>query len=119
MAPLIVLKDGNPALVLGTPGGARIVAAMTEIVANLLYYKKNISEAIDYPRYFAIGEHLVMENRYSLETVKSLKKTGYILHFTGPYSTYFGGAHGITLPPLSDGIEGAADKRRGGAARGY
>ncbi|MCF7811140.1 gamma-glutamyltransferase [bacterium] len=119
MTPLIMLKDGQPVLVVGTPGGSRIVAAMVQIVVNMVDYDLDISAAIDYPRYFPVMEHLVLENRIDIKTLKALKKIGYELHPTGPYSTYFGGAHGITLPPLCDKISGAADKRRGGAARGY
>lgn len=119
MTPLIMLKDGKPVLVVGTPGGSRIMAAMAQIVVNIVDYDLDISAAIDYPRFFPIMEHIMLENRVDIKSLKYLKKAGYQIHIAGPYATYFGGAHGITLPPLSDGLLGAADKRRGGAARGY
>jgi len=119
MTPLIMLKDGKPVLIVGTPGGSRIMAAMAQIVVNIVDYDLDISAAIDYPRFFPIMEHIVLENRMDIKSLKYLRKAGYQIHMAGPYSTYFGGAHGITLPPLSDGLLGAADKRRGGAARGY
>ncbi len=119
MTPLIMLKDGKVNLIVGTPGGSRIPAAMAQIVVNATQYGMDISSAIDYPRFFPSNEHLVLENRFDLRTVKELKKTGYILHFAGPYHVYFGGAHGISIDNDTGMITGAADKRRGGAARGY
>lgn len=120
MTPVIMLKDGQPFLVVGTPGGDRIVAAVAQIVANIISYDLDISSAIDYPRFFvpAPGK-MWLENRMSLETLKKLKKIGYKIGPAPPYHVYFGGAHGI-ITNTSDGkLYGAADKRRGGAARGY
>jgi len=119
MTPVIMLKDGRPVLVVGTPGGTRIVAATAQIITDVVCYRLDISTAIDYPRFFPVRDNLVLEDRYPLETLKTLKKTGYKIYLAGPYHTYFGGAHGIVLPPLTDRLSGAADKRRGGAARGY
>lgn len=129
MTPLIMLKDGKPVLVIGTPGASRIVAALSQIVVNMVDYKLDVSAAIDYPRFFPIMQHnvlenrvnifMVMENRVNRKLLKYLKKSDYKIYLTGSYSTYFGGAHGIMLPPLSEKLSGAADKRRGGAARGY
>jgi gamma-glutamyltranspeptidase/glutathione hydrolase len=119
MAPVILTKDGKPVMVVGTPGGTRIVAAMAQIVVNAVDFNLNISEAIDYPRFFPIMNHIVIESRFDKKKLKQLHKTGYEIHLAGPYNNYFGGAHGITLPPLSPKIAGAADRRRGGAARGY
>ncbi len=119
MTPVIILKDGKPVLIIGTPGGSRIVAAMAQIIVNIVDYNLDISAAIDYPRFFPVMEHIVLENRVDKKSLKYLRKAGYQIHLAGPYSTYFGGAHGIMLPPLGRQICGAADKRRGGAARGY
>jgi len=118
MAPFMMLKNDKPILVVGTPGGSRIIAAMAQIVTNVIVYDMDISAAIDYPRFFAIQEHLVLENRFDKKTLKKLKKKGYELHLAGPYHVYFGGAHGIVINS-SGLLMGAADKRRGGAARGY
>jgi len=41
------------------------------------------------------------------------------LHFAPPFHHYFGGAHGIWLDPQTVRLLGAADRRRGGAAKGY
>ena len=119
MAPLIVLKKQKPVLIVGTPGGGRIIAAMAQIVVNALVLEENISQAIDYPRFFPVENNLVFENRYPRNTLKEIKEKGYVLHFAGPYHVYFGGAHGITFNLDTGEISGAADPRRGGAAKGY
>jgi gamma-glutamyltranspeptidase/glutathione hydrolase len=118
MTPIIAVKEGKPILVLGTPGGARITSTMIQILLGAEEGGMDISAAIDYPRYFPTGEHLVLETRFPLETFKALNKLGYILHPAGPYHYYFGGAHGIAVTPEGK-LNGSADKRRGGAARGY
>ncbi len=106
-------------LIIGTPGGSRIIAAVAQIVVNVVDFNLNLSAAIDYPRFFPVMEPIVLENRVDIETLKSLKKSGYQVHLAGPYNNYFGGAHGISLPPLTDKLSGAADRRRGGQVRGY
>lgn len=117
MTPLILLKNGKPYIVIGTPGGSRIPAAVAQIIVNIIEYDLDVSAAIDYPRYFPVNADLVCENRFNKDAFMSLKKHGYKLHFAGPYHTYFGGAHGIVIEEGK--LYGAADKRRGGAALGY
>ena len=125
MTPIILVKDGQSVLVLGTPGGARIVSTMAQLVSGITADGRDISAAIDYPRFFPAFDstthkhHLVMENRFTRETIKKLKHRGYEYHLAGPYHHYFGGAHGIMIDPSSGKLYGAADRRRGGAARGY
>jgi len=119
MTPLIVLKDGKPMLVIGTPGGGRIVAATAQLAVNILDFGMDISAAVDAPRFFPMREHLVLENRQAKKEMKALANFGYTLHFAPPFHHYFGGAHGIWLDPQTVRLLGAADRRRGGAAKGY
>jgi gamma-glutamyltranspeptidase/glutathione hydrolase len=119
MCPTIVYKNGKPFLVIGTPGGGRITAAMVEILVNVIDFNMGITEAIDAPRFFAVREHLVMENRFPNRELKKLRKMGYILHMASPLNNYFGGAHAILIDPVDGSYHGAADPRRGGKAMGY
>jgi gamma-glutamyltranspeptidase / glutathione hydrolase len=50
MTPTIVLEDGQPLLVLGTPGGARIITTVLEIIVNVIDYGMTLQEAVDAPR---------------------------------------------------------------------
>ena len=50
IAPTIVLRDGNPWLALGSPGGASIITTVTQILINRLDFGMTLSEAIAAPR---------------------------------------------------------------------
>src|SRR6266536_253085 len=43
MSPTIVLKDGKPVLVTGTPGGSRIISAVTQVIVNAVDYRMDIA----------------------------------------------------------------------------
>ncbi len=51
MSPTIVSKDGKPVMVLGTPGGSRIITAVLHTILNVIDYDMNIQEAVDAPRF--------------------------------------------------------------------
>ena len=50
MSPTIVLKDGKPVLVIGTPGGSRIITVVLQVIVNAIDYGMDLQEAIDAPR---------------------------------------------------------------------
>jgi gamma-glutamyltranspeptidase/glutathione hydrolase len=51
MSPTIVTKDGQPVLVLGTPGGSRIITAVLHTILNVIDYGMTVQEAVDAPRF--------------------------------------------------------------------
>src|SRR5438477_7436994 len=50
MSPTIVSRDGKPVLVIGTPGGSRIITVVVHCILNVIDYGMKIQEAIDAPR---------------------------------------------------------------------
>ena len=50
MTPTIVLKDGKPFLVTGSPGGSRITTAVLQVILNVLDRHMGIAEAVSAPR---------------------------------------------------------------------
>ena len=50
MTPTLVFKDGKPVLVLGTPGGSRIITTVLEVIVNVIDHGMTLQEAIDAPR---------------------------------------------------------------------
>jgi gamma-glutamyltranspeptidase/glutathione hydrolase len=80
MTPSIVLKAGKPLLVVGTPGGSRIITTVLEIIVNVIDYGMNVQEAVDAPRMHhqwlpdtVAGEPFA----FSADTVHSLTHMGY------------------------------------------
>jgi gamma-glutamyltranspeptidase/glutathione hydrolase len=50
MTPTLVFKDGKPILVVGTPGGSRIITTVLEVIVNFIDHGMTLQEAIDAPR---------------------------------------------------------------------
>ena len=80
MTPTIVLKDGKPILVVGAPGGSRIITTVLEVIVNVLDYGMTLQEAVDAPRIHHLwfpdtlaGEPFAL----SADTVKALTGMGY------------------------------------------
>jgi gamma-glutamyltranspeptidase / glutathione hydrolase len=50
MSPTIITRDGKTVLILGTPGGARIITAVLQTILNVVDFQMDIQEAVDAPR---------------------------------------------------------------------
>ena len=50
MTPTIVLKDGKPVLVTGSPGGSRIITAVLRVIVNVIDFHMSIADATTAPR---------------------------------------------------------------------
>jgi len=51
MSPTIVSRDGKPVMVVGTPGGSRIITVVVHCILNVVDYGMDIQEAVDAPRF--------------------------------------------------------------------
>ena len=51
MTPTILVKDGKTRLVVGSPGGSRIITTVLQVVLNVVDFKMNVQEAVDAPRF--------------------------------------------------------------------
>ncbi len=50
MTPTVVVRDGKPVMVLGSPGGPRIITTVLNVILNLIDYDMTLQEAVDAPR---------------------------------------------------------------------
>jgi gamma-glutamyltranspeptidase/glutathione hydrolase len=50
MTPTIIMKDGKPVLIVGTPGGSRIISTVLQIIVNVIDYGMDLQTAVDAPR---------------------------------------------------------------------
>jgi gamma-glutamyltranspeptidase/glutathione hydrolase len=80
MSPTIVTRDGKVALIIGSPGGSRIITITLEAILNMVDHGMNVQEAIDAPR---IHEQWLPDKVYlepyalSPDTQKLLEARGY------------------------------------------
>ncbi|MGN6361078.1 MAG: gamma-glutamyltransferase, partial [Thermomicrobiales bacterium] len=72
MSPTIVLRDGAPYFALGTPGGKRIFAAVTQAILNVIDHGMTLQEAIEAPRAWTQGAALELEDCFpNLDTLRA------------------------------------------------
>lgn len=79
MTPTILLKGGEPFLVLGSPGGGKIITTVAQIIMNVIDFGMSISEAVDAPRFHHqwIPDKIEFEQgAYRQELVDALGKKG-------------------------------------------
>jgi gamma-glutamyltranspeptidase/glutathione hydrolase len=115
MSPTIVLKNGKPFIVTGSPGGSRIITTTLQVIMNVIDHKMNIQEAVNAVRIHHqwFPDEIRVEDGLSLDTIKSLTEMGHRVIVKNP----MGAAASILV--ISDGLYGAHDPRRQGMALGY
>ncbi|MCZ6527228.1 MAG: gamma-glutamyltransferase [Candidatus Dadabacteria bacterium] len=116
MSPTIVMKDGKPFLITGSPGGSRIITTVLQIIANVIDFNMNISEATNAVRVHHqwLPDKLMVERGLNEDTIKILKEMGYKVEI----GTTIGVAQSIIKK--GDYMYGASDPRRpGGSTAGY
>ena len=80
MSPTIITRDGKPVMVLGSPGGARIITITLETILNLVDYGMELQEAVDAPRFHHqwLPDEVYVEARgFSPDTKAKLEAMGY------------------------------------------
>ncbi|HEY0803026.1 MAG TPA: gamma-glutamyltransferase, partial [Steroidobacteraceae bacterium] len=80
MTPTLVLKDGKPVLVVGTPGGSRIITTVLEVIVNVIDHGMTLQEAVDAPRiHHQWWPDTIAGEPYALsaDTAKTLNAMGY------------------------------------------
>ncbi|MGY0610682.1 gamma-glutamyltransferase [Luteimonas sp. A501] len=113
MSPTMLLRDGRPWLVTGSPGGNTIPGTIVQMIVNVVDFDMNIAEATSFPRIHqqvtARGE-LDIERGFSPDTLRILRERG--------HEPEQGQTIGSTQTLLLEAsrVEGAADPRRPGAA---
>ena len=110
MTPTIVVKEGRPYLVTGSPGGRTIPSTVLLTVLNVLDFGMNPQEAVDAPRFN--HQWLPDEIRYerfglSADTVEALARRGHNLAEIGGQ----GVAEAIRINAREGLLEGGCDRR--------
>jgi gamma-glutamyltranspeptidase/glutathione hydrolase len=112
MSPTIVLKDGKPVLVTGSPGGSRIISAVLQIVVDVIDYRMDVAAAVAAPRVHHqwMPDEVRAERGFPEDVLNELRAKGHkVIEPLGQTS-----ANSIAVTP--NGLLGAPDPRTRGAA---
>jgi len=116
MTPTIVLKNGMPFLVTGSPGGSRIITAVLQVIVNVIDFAMPLTRAVSAPRLHQQWEpdQVYVEPGFAPAVLDALRARGHVIVASDPHTA----ANSIIV--TSDGYLGVADRRtRGSLAAGY
>jgi gamma-glutamyltranspeptidase/glutathione hydrolase len=111
MSPTIVLKDGKPVLVTGSPGGSRIISTVLQVIVNVLDYHMDIASAVAAPRLHHqwLPDEVRIEHGFPDGVIAALRAKGHTVIEPLGYAS----ANSIAV--TADGLFGAPDPRTRGA----
>jgi len=118
MTPTIILKDGKPVLVVGSPGGSTIITAVLQVIMNVLEFNMPLETAVNAPR---IHHQWVPDEIYSepfglsKDVKDNLTKMGYSFGS----ERRLGLIEAIYRNPVTGEMTGVSDHRGTGLAEGY
>jgi len=122
MTPAIVLKDGKPVLITGSPGGSRIITTVLQVIVNAIDFHMPIAQAVSAPRLHNQWQPdaTFAEPGFDPDLLDALRARGHNIVPTVPRTS----ANSIEVIPKVEftpqGYVGAADRRtRGSLAAGY
>ena len=112
MSPTIILQDGKPILVSGSPGGSNIIGYVVNSLISFFEWDKDIQQSVSMPH--AInkwGKYELEDTLSSTDLKNSLDNMGY----ETKYKKYSSGLNAIYI---GDNLEGGTDPRREGIVLG-
>ena len=117
MTPTIVLKDGKLFLVLGSPGGPRIITTVANILMGIVDYGMDIQQAVNAPRFHHqwLPDQIFLEPGISPDTVKMLEGMGHKIRTRDQWSD----GECVAVDLKSGERLGASDSRNNGKAVGF
>ena len=119
MSATIVARGETPVMAVGSPGSARIISAVVQVVSNWIDRGMDIGGAVAAPRMHVVPPNRILfERGISKNLARRFKKAGFELEqppvevARDGFNAYFGGVHAVAF---EDGQwTGAADPRRDG-----
>jgi gamma-glutamyltranspeptidase/glutathione hydrolase len=82
MSPTIVLKDGMPYLVIGTPGGTTIPTSVFQTLVNILEFNLSTEDAVYKPKFHHqwLPDTLSVEKGFPAAVREAMEKMGYFIN---------------------------------------
>jgi gamma-glutamyltranspeptidase / glutathione hydrolase len=118
MTPTIVTRDGRTVLVLGSPGGGRIITTVLQVLLNVVEFGMDVQEAVDAPRFhhqWYPDTVMIEKQGFPADVVTALTALGHRLDTVSD----MGDVHAIQIDPASGLRLGASDPRADGITLGY
>ncbi|MGE8432680.1 gamma-glutamyltransferase [Chryseobacterium joostei] len=84
MTPTILLKNGKPYMVVGTPGGTTIPTSVYQSIVNVVDFKLNANISVNAPKFHHqwLPETITVENNFPESTIAELKSKNYVIEKT-------------------------------------
>src|SRR5918998_1610183 len=120
LGPTLVMRDGQPRMAIGTPGGRTILQTTPQMLTNAIDFDMDIQQAVASPRFSLIIPNLLaVEEGIPIPVREGLGAMGHPVYV----EPELGNAHALTIKYGSEGepvrFTGGADPRGEGAAIGY
>jgi gamma-glutamyltranspeptidase/glutathione hydrolase len=116
MTPTLVTREGEPYLVLGSPGGGRIITAVCQALLNLVDHGMNVQDAVAAPRVHSqwLPDKLWLEPLgFPRELEAALAARGHVVDMR---FGFWGEVHAVEVDPRRGLLFGGADPRGANAA---
>jgi gamma-glutamyltranspeptidase / glutathione hydrolase len=115
MSPTIVLKEGKPYLILGSPGGTTITTQVLQVLVNLLDFNLSLQDAVWGARFHHqwLPDVIYVEKDFPVATRAKLKEMGYEIVERGNIGRF------EAIKITNGKIEAVGDKRGDDHAEGY
>ncbi|MBI9083712.1 MAG: gamma-glutamyltransferase [Desulfobacterales bacterium] len=111
--PAMILKDGQPAMVLGTPGADGQTQTNIQLAVDVIDFKADAQQANEAPRWRSNPDgSLIMEDRFPDKTITALKSKGHDVQVTKGYAEIMGSSQTIMIDRENGVLKAGADPRR-------
>jgi gamma-glutamyltranspeptidase/glutathione hydrolase len=121
MTPMLVLKDGQPFMTVGAPGGRMIMGTVMKVLHNVIDLGMGIQEACASVAVDASGDKVIMDARLGASTVEALRQMGHHLDVREPsfLPRLFASPTGVLVDQETGMLHGGADPYHPGIALGF
>jgi gamma-glutamyltranspeptidase/glutathione hydrolase len=111
--PAMILKEGRPYMVLGTPGADGQTQTIIQLITSMLEFEADVQQAVEAPRWRGNPDGtLQLEGRFPTETIAGLKARGHALELLADWDPVMGSSQVILIDTNDGVLKAGADPRR-------